>query len=336
MKHIKYPSTEQLRNVIREVARISQFSHLDGEGNAVYNSNPLPTVTFTGTVKLHGCNMGVTYYNNELYPQTRNNIISLNKDSFGIASFVFEREKQFRELFTKISELYPTTEPITIFGEFAGKGIQKGVGISLLPKSFYIFAIKVGEIWIEPLQIQYPEFRIFDLTTFKTYELIIDMNRPELSYQEIEDIVNEVETRCPVSATLLPNESNLIGEGVVFKAKLNDSTLLFKAKGEKHSKSKVKKSPTLTPEELEKLDLAHKCAEEIFSYQRCNQALTEIFGPNDEDIDIKQIGKYLKWVSTDTIKEESDIILNYGLEIKAVMPLITKKTKEYFFGILGK
>ena len=114
-----------------------------------------------------------------------------------------------------------------------------------------------------------------------------------------------------------------------YSVKLN-----FKNKGSKHSKSRVKTLKKLTPEELEKLSKADKCAEEIFKVQRANQALTEIFGIDfEKDIDIKKIGEYLKWVSTDTIKEELDIIQGYDLEPKDVMKKVQEKYKKYFLGI---
>ena len=342
---IKYPSTEQLRNIAYNVKRQAQYVETLEDGTVITDENAiLPTLKFIGTTKLHGTQGAATKTEHEIYPQSRSNVLTTLKDNAGFAQFVNQNLSSFEKLFFVIKTRNNLSdETITIYGEWAGKGIQKGVGIAELPKAFYIFGIKITPkdisdekpaYWVDYSGLRDVDNKIYNIKDFKTFEIEIDFNDISKSQNKIVEMVQEVEDRCPVASYFLPDEDNLIGEGIVFETEYRGTRLNFKAKGEKHSKSRVKTIKKLTPEELEKLSKADKCSEEIFSIQRCNQALTEIFGVNFEDlIDIKKMGEYLKWVSQDTIKEELDVIQKYDLEIKDVIKKVQEKAKRYFLGI---
>ncbi len=64
---IKYPSIGQFKNVIHEVKQNTRFAGIQ-DGVPIYNNDPLPTLTFTGTCKIHGCfekNTLITLINGE-------------------------------------------------------------------------------------------------------------------------------------------------------------------------------------------------------------------------------------------------------------------------------
>jgi len=65
MKMIKFPSIEQFRSIVRDV----KYQGKDENGNPIMDKNAkMPTLTFTGTVKLHGCfekNTKITLANGE-------------------------------------------------------------------------------------------------------------------------------------------------------------------------------------------------------------------------------------------------------------------------------
>ena len=62
--------------------------------------------------------------------------------------------------------------------------------------------------------------------------------------------------------------------------------------------------------------------------------ICEVFGVEyEKTIDRKRIGEFLRLVATDTLKEESDIIQEYGFEPKDVMGKVQQKAKEYFFAV---
>ena len=91
MNFIKYPSIDQYRNVIRQVKLMTSYQGKDEDGNAVYdNSIPMPTLTFKGTVKIHGTNAAVCHdpSTKVLWTQSRKNIITSGKDNAGFALFV--------------------------------------------------------------------------------------------------------------------------------------------------------------------------------------------------------------------------------------------------------
>jgi len=119
----KYHSIEQFRNVIKDIG----FAFKDS----------MPILEFQGTVKIHGTNASVVLPEN--YAQSRNNIITVENDNAGFARFHNEKSLVFLDFYSQIN----TDLPIVIYGEWAGKGIQRGVGISEIERSFFIFGVKV-------------------------------------------------------------------------------------------------------------------------------------------------------------------------------------------------
>ena len=53
----------------------------------------------------------------------------------------------------------------------------------------------------------------------------------------------------------------------------------------------------------------------------------------EKTIDRKRIGEFLRFIATDTLKEESDIIQEYGFEPKDVIGKVQQKAKDYFFAV---
>ena len=109
----------------------------------------------------------------------------------------------------------------------------------------------------------------------------------------------------------------------------------FKVKGEKHAKGSGKVK-TLIPVDIEKINKVKEFAfpKQLFHDWRFEQGLHEIFGENYiENLDRTKIGKYIKWVNIDTIKEEKDLIDESDFTTKDVMPIVAQKAKEYFFMI---
>jgi hypothetical protein len=75
---IKFPSIEQFRTVVSNVNRHFNFVGLDENGEAIYDPTlPKPTITFKGTVKIHGTNAGVSFNAlSGMWAQSRENIIT--------------------------------------------------------------------------------------------------------------------------------------------------------------------------------------------------------------------------------------------------------------------
>ena len=357
-KHIAMGSIPQFREVVRNVKHQATYVGKNDDGNAIYdNSKELPTITFRGYEKLHGT-QGSCCFNNidDFWVQSKANIITPEKDNNACAFNAYAKRDAWIKIILDLAheykiDLYKNT--ISVFFEWCGGNIQKSSAASGLDKRAVIFRyFKVSPFdldddnpayWLETehydltntlKNVSDNENNIFNIADFPSVTFDVDFNNHEVSQKAIMDVILENEEHSPFGK-VFGKDSNIL-EGYVLQAFYKGILLQFKSKGDKHSKSKVKVQKTYSPEELEKLDNAKKCADEIFSHQRCNQALTELFGPNDEDVDIKRMGEYLKWVSKDTLKEESDIISDYGLEPKDVMKYVQEQSKKYFFGIIKK
>lgn len=170
---------------------------------------------------------------------------------------------------------------------------------------------------------------IYFVDQFPTKTISIDFNNPERAQHELVKIMEEVEAECPVGKAFGVSGT---GEGVVISHLTCDGALIqAKVKGEKHSSSKVKVTKPVDTEKLDKID---KCVEEICHSWRFEQMLCEVFGSDyEKTLDRKRIGEYLKLVSKDTLKEESNIIAEFGFEPKDIMGKVQQKAKEYFFAV---
>ena len=353
---VKYPSISQFRQIVKDITERACYIGKDDEGKPVFDYlKPKPVITFTASTKLHGTNASVCYsIPDGLWAQSRENIITVEKDNMGFAFFVEQNKSVLISIIEELAKIHNidlNKYIITLPGEWCGKGVQKAVAISELDKRFVIFqAFKVSPlepseeekaIWFETCEVirpgnsiyvnwlESPENRIYNIMNFKTWSFEIDFNAPERKINELLELVEEIETECPVAKEFGVSG---VGEGFVATYLSEDGALIqCKFKGEKHSNSKVKTTKAV---DTEKLDAIDKCIEEICHSWRFEQALREVFGPDyEKTLDRKRIGEYLKWVGQDTCKEELDIIAKYGFEPKDVMGKVSQKAKEYFFAV---
>lgn len=336
---IKYPKTEQFRNVVSAINRMYNYVGQDENNEPIYDASlPKPVLKFKGTVKLHGTNAGISYNSTSgMYTQSRNNTFDLieNSDShMGFTFFVRKNEAIFNRFFEDIFEsnnISPDEYTATIYGEWAGGSIQKGVAISEIDKSFFIFGVKISKpgdedfnsYWVN-YNYECPEERIYDIDTFGTYEVEVDFAMPELAQNIFSDITIEVERECPVALSF---GHSGIGEGVVWSTFYKGTTHRFKVKGDKHSVSKVKKLASVN---VEKLNSIQDFIEYAVTDQRFEQAVGEVFG-SYEEMDVKKMGDIIRWMVKDITEEELDTLLENDLTPKDVNKYISSKTREMFF-----
>lgn len=343
--HLKYFSTEQYANIIKKV-----------KDYANYHKLPIPTLKFKGTVKLHGTNSSVynSWENNSLICQSRNEIITTEKDNEGFANFISQKENFVIDLFSQIkknikpiNDIDVKNQYIVIYGEWCGGNIQKKVALTQLEKMYVIFAIKIvginqekeieKEVWLIENQINHifskmknelNKNNIYNIYDFPTWEIEVDMKQPQLVQNDLIEITKNVEKCCPVSKQFGVEG---IGEGVVWKCISYNSefpieNLTFKVKGEKHSVTKTKK---LVEVDLEKVKSIKEFIEMILTENRLEQGL-EYLKEQHLDLDIKNMGVFLKWIGNDCLKEESQRMIESELERKDVMPAIANKAKDWF------
>ena len=355
---IKYPSIEQYRGVVKLIIERACYVGKGEKGKAIFDFlKPKPKLTFTASEKIHGTNAGISYsIPDGIWSQSRENIITVEKDNAGFAFFVSQNENvliDMVKLLAKEHSINLNEKIITLYGEWAGGNIQKNSALSGNEKVFILFEhFKVSSIesseeekvvWYKTTissdfgvtksdieWVSYRNNKIFNIMDFPTYNFEIDFNTPDRGINQIIELVDVIEEASPVGKAF-GFEAN-IGEGVVCSYLNEDNSLIqFKIKGEKHSNSKVKTTKVVDTSKLDKIDA---CVEKICHSWRFEQALIEIFGFDyEKTIDRKRIGEYLKWVSQDTLKEELDVIAEFGFEPKEVLGKVSQKAKEYFFEV---
>lgn len=328
MKHYNFGSIEQYRNICKKIKMEAEYQGKDADGKDIYNPNaPKPTLTFTGTVKLHGTNAAVVYSKEHgLYAQSRERVLSIESDNAGFAFYVESNREYFEKAYGQALE-DQGLDTLIVYGEWAGGNIQKGVGVCNIEKQFYPFLCKHlykdTEFSFIPYWEATPESKEYPITSFPTFTLDIDFNHPELVQDELIRITEEVERECPVAKAF---GHSGIGEGVVWTADWNGKQYRFKVKGEKHSSSKVK---TLASVNTDKIESCQKFAEYAVTESRFEQALQAVFP--DGNLDVKQMGALLKWMNTDIVKEEMDTLVANNLEFKEVVKYVADATKKRFF-----
>lgn len=351
-KHIAFPSIEQFRTVIRTV---SQRAH--------YHGTPLPKLTFSGTVKMHGTNaaVGLDLSTGEVWAQSRSNIIDVTNDNAGFAAFVASHKDDFDNILSTAKHVFgdaiavqraiDSSGQLVVFGEWAGGNIQKGVALNGLPKMFVIFAVCVetvvnGELhqqWLSADQVKdigdgfgleaADASKIYSIYQFPTYRIEIDFACPEVTQNEIVAITDAVEKECPVGKQL---GNTGIGEGVVWRCDSNwvtgngldvkTSDLIFKVKGKKHSDTKVKVTAAV---DVELVNSIREFAANVTTDHRLEKGIAFLRESNPE-ISLERTGEFLKWVNNDVMKEELDVITESKLEVKAVMGAVSRAARQWF------
>ena len=341
IKHVAYPKIGQFRQIVSTINRMINFVGVDENGDAIYDaSKKKPVLTARGSVKLHGTNAGVSYNETSgLWNQSRENIINIDNDNFGFSFFVDSRKEIFLSLVQDVIARFnidTNIYTISIYGEGAGKGIQKGVAISELDKAFYIFGVKISKLgddsfnsyWLDSSNIRANDHRIFNINDFETYEVEIDFNMPELIQNKLIEITDAVEKECPVAKHFGVSG---VGEGVVWSIEYKDIVYRFKVKGDKHSSSKVKKTASV---DTEKLNSINEFVDYAMTENRFEQALQKVFG--EGELDVKRIGDLMRWLVNDITTEEMDTLIDNNLEPKDVNKYVTNRARNMFFTIYNK
>lgn len=340
LKFYPFPSIEQFRQVVSSVKRSDDYNNRDSDNT---------TLTFQGTVKLHGTNASIVLDDQgNYYAQSRNNVLSIDKDNAGFAAYALQpKVKSFiSNLLTFIPVNGLDVNAVVVYGEWAGQGIQKGVAISEVDKFFAPFSIclytkseKEGVDYdrhfvdISYLNDFYNEdLRIFPVTMRNHGIEHIKINFSELNLANASNVLAEktlsVEECDPFAKYYFNIEG--LGEGVVWRL-VGDGVkvygdLAFKVKGEKHSVSKVK---TIAPVNVERIEKITEFVEYSCTENRLNQGL-DYLKEQGLPLDPTSTGDFIRWVMNDILKEESDVLLENGLTWKNVQGMLAKKAQSFY------
>lgn len=338
MKFVKFPHIDQFRQVLKDLLYYKE-----------HDVDFPDVVEFVGTVKLHGTNAGVVLdRDGVLTTQARRSTITVDKDNAGFAGFISEPTVT-NFLTTKlryILEQNPDAQGVALFGEFAGKTIQKGVAICQLDKFFAPFAIALvfkndtdnveDEFVKQFLSADYlkdfenSDLRIFPVTMAQTFSIKVDLTDNVQVANVVEqmiDITNKVEEECPFAKLF---DISGVGEGVVYHANCQNKHFIFKVKGEKHSVSKVKKLASVNPEVV-------KAVNDFIDYavteNRLQQGLEVVAADNNvdqNDLEFNHISGFVKFMVADIMREEVDTIKSNNLPEKDVISQIKAKSSKFY------
>lgn len=314
---------------------IESFAHVF-RGQEFYDNKAV--VHYGAKIKLHGTNGAVRVDKYGVHAQSRSRDITPDADNAGFAAWVMSNESLW--LHTSHADA-PT---ITFFGEWAGKGIQKGDAVTKLDqKYFFIFAVQIGDSMITtPADIEelIPDLDDVIVLPWDTvFETVVDFNKPE-ECQAFADLLNEqvdhIGEQDPFIYGIFGVEGP--GEGWVVSPICNPgedpleggldvywyNVLAFKVKTEAHMVQKTKKAAS---KDIEVPEGVFEFVQMFVTEARCVQAVTEGCGGA---VLPEGTGNFLKWIGQD-IKKESEVELaDAGLEWKDVSKYVTKAARAWY------
>lgn len=288
-------------------------------------------VNLIGTVKIHGTNssIGLDLKDNSLFYQSRNRVLSLDDDNYDFAKYIEDNKAEFLKIFDEIKNKINTEkyDSIIIYGELAGKGIQNKVAVSQIDRFFAPFSIVgVNKDTVDELDVKLSineSIRFYPVETFGVYNVQLDLDNVHLAQQEIKNLTISIENECPVGKYFGVSGT---GEGIVFTDETKQYS--FKSKGEKHSVSKVK---VIADVDIEKINKIKDFVDYSVTENRLNQGIEYLKEVNKE-LDISNMGDFLRWLANDVLKEEQDVITENGLDndLKAIMKSVSSKGRKWF------
>ncbi len=329
----KFTEIEQYRNVIHNVKAHWDYKGKDENGDAIIlHDKPYPTLSFRVTCKCHGTNSSVCLYrgtenNPDYYEfQSRERVLSIKQDNAGFMLAMLN--KPYQKLFDGIV----FKDHCVIYGEWIGKGIQRGVAISQLPdKKFIIFAVKIDDVYQDMenyKHLQDNDNGIYNILQFPYEYIDIDFENPEYAQNKIVEMTLAVEDECPVGKYF---NINGIGEGIVVEHQSDFGRLIFKSKGLKHSVSKTK---TLAPVDTEALEGMKEFIEYAVTENRMQQGIDKMIEMNIP-LQLKSTSDYLRWVYNDVVKEEQDTIIKNQIDMKKLGSAVSAKARIYWMNHLN-
>jgi len=336
MEFYKFPSIEQLRSVIKAVTETTRYAGRDENDKPIFDrSKTLPTLKFTGTVKLHGTNHSIVMTRSEqdnFYTQSRERIATPEKDNAGSSVWSHQNKEHFLSVFKGFNQ---EIETCILYGEWCGGNIQKNVAIAELPKMFVIFAVKLidkndNSEWLSGSDLTNtislftaPERKVFSIFQFPTFEIEIDFNNPGFVQNQLIELTDSVEKECPVGKYF---GISGVGEGIVWK----HENFVFKVKGQEHAgKSKVK---TLSIVDVARLKDINKVVEFVTPEWRLEQMYQNVFDTlNGGEGDVKRLGDFVKAVNNDILKEESETLIANGFRMTDISRELSSTIRTWFF-----
>lgn len=328
MQFAGFPSIESFYHVVKLV---KNYPHLAQK-----------PFKYRGKGKIHGTNASVRLSPDSFLIQSKEQIITPEKDNVGFAKWVHSQLDQWKSI--------KVEKEITIYGEWCGPGIQKGTAINQIPnKVFAIFAIMIGNVGfdeesgnfiedtnqfvIEPEEIksmlgELPK-DVYILPWFGDEFEVNFLNRISLEpvINEINTLIKDVE-ECDPWVKSIFNISG-VSEGIVYYPLVDNlqrktfSNFAFKAKGDKHKVNSSKQAVQIDPEVAGSIE---EFVSMFVTENRLEQGLTTLGG----SLEMKNIGSFLKWMSSDILKESTCELEASNLQWSQVQSYIQSACRNWF------
>ncbi len=303
------------------------------------NGTAYPVVTYRGKVKLHGTNCAVQVNPEGVYAQRREGMLTAKSDWKGFAKWAETYAEEFKKVVRP-------AEGCTLFGEWAGEGVESGMAISSQKKIWAVFAIQDG--YLEHARIVYDPAiiaqRLANLNVPNLYVLPWDsLEEFQVDYgdraslERTADTVNrrvmEIEQEDPWVRNTFGVSG--LGEGIVLypvavagSASMDlypEAYLLnmWKAKGAKHRNPNVnaaQTTPNVVADPTEFVNL-------MVTEARLLQGVT-IAG--DGKYEKRLTGRVVQWVGDDTEKESKAELAASGLTWAQVKGAVSTRAREWY------
>lgn len=297
----------------------------------IKNTPETTRVDFHGTVKIHGTNISIVFTPSQSWQlHSRNRILSSKYDHYSVYD-TFSK-LPLHVLLTQVLAISPQKDwnEIVIVGEWAGEGINKGVGVCSLDKFYTIFNIRIDKKWQDMRvfkTVSLPDHRIYNVYSFPTFQVTVDFSDlmdVERVDKYMSSLVEEVDRKCPVAHALGVDGP---GEGIVFTyypPEPCERLRNFKVKGRTHQIVQRDKLDNIPPG---KVNAINAFVEYSITEARLDQGIAYLEEMHIEIVP-KSTGKYIGWIVRDVLKEEKDTLEELGLNEKDVKTALTDSARE--------
>ncbi|OQR87669.1 hypothetical protein ACHHYP_08168 [Achlya hypogyna] len=331
---ISFPSISQYRHVVAAVTDHTQYGGRNADNQPVFDrTRPLPTLSFSGTVKLHGSNTAIVFYpDGRIGYQSRSRELVLGADYAGFVASMSACPAEVAALHLAARKLSGRVDAtIAIFGEWCGGSIQGGVALVQLPKMFVYFALKIDDDWVDVAglrTVEFPDARIYNILRFGSYDAKVSFATPEDAVDHLNALTAAVEAECPAGKALGVTGT---GEGIVWTCTspgfARDPRFWFKTKGTKHALQTTRPpAAALRPACIESADAFVR---EFVSENRLRQGVAVLI-ERGLVANNKQTGAFIKWVQDDIAKEERDTLHANGFDAKVVQASIATVARRWY------
>lgn len=309
-----YPSIGKLKDFLYEARKLDETSF-----------------ELIGTVKLHGTHADMVIdAKDAIRFQSRNQTdLRPEKDNEGFATFADPLKQDILALRNTYISRYRTLNPLTpleptypvvIAGEFCGGKIQKKVALLQLKRQFVIVSVNVNNTWLpddEYGDIRNESICIYNISRAGFFYKRLQLQNPAESEAEINTLIKQVEQECPYARTFGVSG---IGEGIVWKPRTYSSNprFWFKSKGEMFA---VASKPWLPASASDHDGRVKSFAEAIVTENRMEQGCAYM---KEMGVvrDMKGLGKFLKWVVEDCLREEKRDMEEADIKEQKLKPAI--------------